>query len=130
VIPQQESFTSLAFEEVCRQFLWTAGLAGRLAFIPSQVGGWWNAHEEIDAIALGETNALLVECKWSTRPVGTDVLTDLERKSGLVESELENRRVSYALCARSGFTQQLQQLAHERRDVLLLDLPTILASDF
>ncbi|GEM_PF-6800363 len=46
-----------------------------------------------------------------------------------LQPELGNRRISYALCARSGFTPQLWQMAHERRDILLFDLEAILASD-
>ena len=35
---------------------------------------------------------MLVECKWANRPVGVDVLRDLERKAGLVGEELGSRR--------------------------------------
>jgi hypothetical protein len=39
------------------------GLAGKLPFATLQIGGWWQANEEIDLIAVGQKDALLVECK-------------------------------------------------------------------
>jgi AAA+ ATPase superfamily predicted ATPase len=51
----------LAFEEICQQFLWSAGLSGKPPFTPLNIGNWWNAHEEIDLVGLGETDAMLVE---------------------------------------------------------------------
>lgn len=120
VTPQLDLFTGPVFEDVCRQFLWRAGAEGRLPFRPLQVGGWWNASEEIDLIALGEAEAMLVECKWASRPVGTDILENLEHKARLVRDELVGRQVFYGLCARSGFTPALKELAAGRGDVLLL----------
>ena len=88
VLPQLDMFTGLAFAEICRQFLWSAGLSGGLPFAPVKIGNWWNANEEIDLILLGEREAMLVECKWTARPVGSDILADLERKASLVQAEL------------------------------------------
>jgi len=51
-----------------------------LSFVPPNVGNWWNANEEIDLVVLGEKDAILGECKWTSKPVGTDVLADLGRK--------------------------------------------------
>lgn len=127
ILPQLDLFTGPIFEEVCRQFLWTSGLSGKLPFVPTQVGRWWNANEEIDLVALGEEDALFVECKWATKPVGTDILANLERKATLVGPELAGKNKLYALCARSGFTGQLIAEADRRQDVILLDLPEILA---
>jgi hypothetical protein len=126
VLPQLDLFTGLAFEEICRQFLWAAGLSGQLPISPSNIGNWWNANEEIDLAALGETEALLVECKWANKPVGSDILLDLERKASLLRSELAGRGIRYGLCSRSGFTAQLLEAARQREDVALFDLPAIL----
>ncbi len=125
VAPQLDTFTGPVFEEICRQFLWSAGLAGQLPFLPLRVGGWWQANAEIDVVALGQEAALLVECKWTRRPVGVDVLQNLERNVNLIRRELGERRIYLGLCARSGFTPQLSAEAAQRTDLLLFDLPVI-----
>jgi len=126
VEPYLDQFAGPVFEDISGQFLWRLGLNGKLPFIPLRIGGWWQANEEIDLIAIGQDAALLVECKWTTRPMGLDILRDLERKSALVKGEMGNRHLWFGLCARSGFTPQLEQEAKTRGDVLLFDLPRIL----
>jgi len=111
------------------QALWQKGLAGELPFVPERIGRWWSANEEIDLIAMNADQSMLVECKWSSQPVGTNILADLERKAELVQVELGDRRISYALCARSGFTLQLRESAQRRGNVLLLDLNDLVRND-
>ena len=126
VLPEIDHFTSLAFEEICQQRLWQLGLLGKLPFMPTHIGNWWNANEEIDLVVLGKTDAILVECKWTSKQVGVDILANLERKADLARSDLENRPMRFGLCSRSGFTPQLIDMAAKRQDVMLLDLPEIL----
>jgi hypothetical protein len=125
VMPEIDHFTSLTFEEVCQQFLWRSGLTGKLPFVPNHIGNWWNNNEEIDLIVLGDSDAILVECKWTSKPVGVDILADLERKTDLVRPELENRQIGFALCSRSRFTSQLIKDVKQRNDVMLLNLAEI-----
>jgi AAA+ ATPase superfamily predicted ATPase len=125
IAPQLDLFTALVFEEICQQFLWRLGLAGGLPFLPLRIGGWWRANEEIDAVAVGQDEALLLECKWASRPVGVDILRQLERKAGLVGKELDQHRFFFGLCARNGFTPHLRQEAARRDDLFLFDLPTV-----
>jgi uncharacterized protein len=125
VVPEIDHFSSLTFEEVCQQFFWQAGLSGKLPFVPTNIGNWWNAHEEIDLVVLGEKDAILVECKWTSKPVGTDIMADLERKAQIAKAELEDCRIHYALCSRSGFTAQVIADASQRQDLTLFDLPEI-----
>ncbi|HCS39626.1 MAG TPA: hypothetical protein DIW44_08580 [Anaerolineaceae bacterium] len=126
VLPDIDHFSSLAFEEICQQYFWQNGLSGKLSFQPEKIGRWWNANEEIDLIVVGKKDAILVECKWSNQPVGTNILADLERKANLVEREMGDRKIQYALCSRSGFTPQLIESLTRRSDTLLLDLNQIL----
>ena len=104
-----------------------AGMAGKLPFLPVRMGGWWRANNELDVVAIGQEAALLVECKWSMRPIGVDILGDLERKASLLGPELGDRRRYLGLCARSGFTPQVGEQAERRDDLLLFDLPEITA---
>lgn len=124
ILPGMDSFISLVFEEICQQFLWRLALTEQLPFQPVTIGKWWEANEEIDLIAIGTEDALLGECKWSVKPVGTDILANLERKSSLIRPEFKNRRL--ALFSRSGFTKGLIKDVNERDDVILFDLKDIL----
>lgn len=130
VLPELDHFSSLIFEEVCQQFFWQAGLYRKLPFIPTNIGNWWNANKEINLIVMGEMDAILVECKWTSKPVGVDILAELERKANLVRPELENRQISFALCSRSDFTSQLIGVSQLRQDLLLLNLPKIVGQDY
>ena len=121
ILPELDHFAAPVFEQACLQYFWRQGLAGHLSFLPNQVGGWWQANEEVDLVLLGSNDAMLVECKWTSRPVGTDILQDLEKKTGAVIRETGHRKMTYALCARSGFTEQLFRLATERKDIQLFN---------
>ena len=129
VMPEIDHFASLTFEEVCQQFFWQSGLSRKLSFVPTHIGKWWNANEEIDIVVLGEANAILVECKWTSKPIGVDILADLERKAELVRPELENRQIHFALCSRSGFTSQIIEVSKHRQDLMVSNLSEILGQE-
>jgi len=125
--PTLDHFAAPVFEQVCQQYFWRASLKGELPFVPLKIGGWWQANEEIDLVLVGTEEAMLVECKWSSRPVGIDILEELEGKSGKVLQEAGLRKASFAICARSGFTDPLRNLASERDNLTLLDWPEMLS---
>ena len=55
--------------------------------------------------------ALLVgECKWSTKPVGLNILVELQRKAKALQVD-GAWQITYALFAKSGFTPDLAALA-------------------
>jgi uncharacterized protein len=125
VLPQLDLFTGLAFEEICRQSLWQLGMSGEISMTPLNIGSWWNANEEIDLVVLGETDVILIECKWTNKPVGSDILANLRRKASLILPELESRKIRFALCSRTGFTDQLHQEVEALSEVTLFDLPAL-----
>ena len=122
--------TSQTFEEVCQQAVQTASFPVEC----SRVGRWWYKEAEVDVVGLGpQTNTLLLgECKWTTTPVGTSLLTDLEDIESDVRWNGGDRTVEYALFSRSGFTDELETLASERTDLHLYtpeELAAVFASD-
>ncbi|MFZ5909255.1 MAG: ATP-binding protein [Chloroflexota bacterium] len=121
ILPELDHFSALAFEQVCAQYFWRQALNAGLPFQPRQVGRWWQANQEVDLVLLGEKQVLLAECKWSNRPVGEDILVSLEGKSKLVLREAGLKQASFALCSRSGFTDQVRALAKERNDIYLYE---------
>jgi len=117
--PELDHFTSHIFEQVCYQYFWRKGLEGELPFVPQKIGGWWKANQEVDLVLLGEKQIMIVECKWSRRPVGTDIFKNLESKSRDVLHDAGQSAIRYALCSRSGFTDHMVELARERGDIHL-----------
>ena len=117
--PELDAFTSIVFEQACQQYFWRNGLMGKLPFQPKQIGGWWQANQEVDIVLLGDTHTMLVECKWSQRPVGVDILEQLEARSKALLKEVNGQTVLFGLCSRSGFTNQMLELAKKRNDVFL-----------
>jgi hypothetical protein len=116
----------------------------RLPFIPQRVGAWWNNEEEIDLVAVGEEALLVGECKWTGRPVGTNILDDLKRKAHVLAASERTATVSkpnasltaaaqagvrpalhYALFARS-FTPALEVIAGDE-GILLVGPDDLLA---
>ena len=126
ISPDLDAFTSTVFEQACHQYFWRNGLKGKPPFLPKQIGGWWQANEEIDIVLLAETHTMLVECKWSRRPVGVDILEQLEGKSKALLKEVNGQTVLFGLCSRSGFTDQIMELVRKRKDVILYDWKTML----
>ncbi len=113
-----EQFVGLAFESICREFVWKEYREGRLGFTPQTVGSWWRRNEEIDVVAIGDDAILLGECKWTSKPVGDNLLADLERKAHSVLSQGHWHTVYYAHFSRSGFTPSV--IARKGSDEALL----------
>ena len=86
----------------------------------TRIGRWWNKSEEVDIVAIGQKDILFGECKWSSRPVGTNILDDLKRKAKLVPQSGQTQW--FALFAKSGFTDEIHALAKSNPHLLLYDL--------
>jgi uncharacterized protein len=109
--PTFDQFVSYAFEDAAHQHIARITRSSRLPFIPERIGRWWNDQEEIDVVALSSEEQYLLagECKWTARPIGTDILENLKRKSRLLLNG-KNWQVIYYLFSKSGFTPALQEL--------------------
>jgi AAA+ ATPase superfamily predicted ATPase len=91
-------------------------------FFPiNQIGRWWDKNEEIDIVALNEEtmDILFGEVKWSNKPVGTNIYADLKRKSKLVEWHSEKRNEYFCLLSKSGFTDDMKELAIKEHVLLI-----------
>lgn len=111
------------YEDVCREQMWTLSAEGVWPFQFSKIGRWWDAHHEIDVVALDPEggNMILGECKFWRDPVGVNVLRALEEKESNVSWKKNNRQVWYILFSASGFTDDLKKLAETREDLILWD---------
>lgn len=127
ILPTFDAFVSRAFEDAAQEHVTRLARGGQLPFIPERIGRWWSSEEEIDIVAISDTDrAMLVgECKWTAKPVGVNILVDLQRKVQAMQQELDQYQVSYALFARNGFTPELKTVAAEQ-GILLAETPDLL----
>ncbi len=84
--------------------------------MPTNIGNWWNANEEVDLVVLVENDAILVS---AVDEQTGEVLMFWQRRA---EVNLIRPELIRLPCARSGFTPQLRENIEQRHDVVLLDL--------
>ena len=114
-----DAHVAFVYEDVCREAVWALSAAGAIPFSLDCVGRWWDdKHAEVDVLGIGDDGVLVGECKFWKGPVGANVLRDLEGKAGCVDAG--GRRPFYALFSIAGFTPELEMLATERDDLLLV----------
>lgn len=115
-------FASSAYEQICRDEVSRGLLDSASGMSWLRAGRWWTRTAEIDLLAVSDDGqaALYGEAKWSKRPLGTNILCDLEEKSELVKTKSEPSTKNYALFSRSGFTDALLREAKNRPDLHLI----------
>lgn len=125
------AYVGLQFERICRDFLWEQNRRGRLPAVYREIGRWWGtdarsrSEVEIDIVAEAEDQLLVCECKWTSEPVGTGVLTQLQSKAECLPERYLRR---YALFSKSGYASDLISLSQQRSDLLLFSLSDFFSS--
>ncbi len=124
--PHFANFVAPVFESVCLQFLKRLNRNGKLPFKAVNFGAWWTRNVEINLVALSGNgiHALVGECKWTNRSVGTNILDSLKSKAQVLMAQSEVQHINYTFFARSGYTDALWQTA-EREGVVLYSTDTI-----
>ena len=107
--PDLPTHVATTFEDVCQEAVWEGIRRG--AFEPySEVGRWWYGEEEIDIVGLApnDDRVLLAECKWTTEPVGEDLVESLRAKAENVRWGPSDRDEQFALFSKNGFIDGLE----------------------
>jgi hypothetical protein len=78
------------------------------------------------AVGENEKAILLGECKWSKKPVGVDVLQELEEALPATGLSVNDQHPVFVLFSRGGFTPKLLSAVHSRRDVILVHGLTVI----
>jgi len=111
------SLEETSYEIICREIL----KAKQDKVFPIQkIGRWWENDQEIDLVGLNDDTKEIVfgEAKWSNKPMGVDILENLERKAGFVGWNKKNRKERYALFSKSGFDSKLKAIAGKEKVIL------------
>ncbi len=117
-----DAFAAPTYEQICREAVSRGLLDEGDAVRWQRAGRWWSRTAEVDLVALAESGreVLLGEVKWSSRPLGTNILKHLEEASQAVDVPSTVRRRHFALFSRAGFTDALRREAATRGDVHLI----------
>ncbi|MCP4425421.1 MAG: ATP-binding protein [Chloroflexi bacterium] len=105
------------FEELCREWVWAAAMAGQLDFVPETVGSYWRTYRgkgvQLDVVAAAprQKRLFIGEAKWGRGALSRGALTDLIKRSRRMPQVAEGWATHYALFAREGFTDALQEKA-------------------
>ncbi|MFC6940968.1 ATP-binding protein [Salinirubellus sp. GCM10025818] len=114
IAPDLPMHVATTFEDVCKEAVWEGIRRGE--FEPySEVGRWWYGEDEIDIVGLApnDDRILFAECKWTSDPVGTALVEDLQTKAGNVRWGPDEREECFALFSKSGFVEGLEDQLDE-----------------
>jgi AAA+ ATPase superfamily predicted ATPase len=108
--PNLPDHVATTFEDVCQEAIWKAIRCGELESY-SEVGQWWYGEDEIDivGIALDAERILYAECKWTSEPVGSALVSRLREKAKRVRWGSDTRDEEFALFSKSGFVDGLAE---------------------
>ncbi|SFC72586.1 hypothetical protein SAMN05444422_11722 [Halobiforma haloterrestris] len=108
--PDLPTHVATTFEDICEEAVWELVRCEELEPY-SEIGRWWYGEEEIDIVGLapGDDRLLLAECKWTSEPVGHQLVDDLRAKAASVRWGPGDRSERFALFSRSGFVEGLAE---------------------
>ncbi|MDF2699163.1 MAG: ATPase [Haloplasmataceae bacterium] len=114
---------SFVYEKVCMETMWDMNENKIFGFHFNRLGRWWDKDNEIDLVAYDANGRDIIfgECKYTNKPIDTDVFSSICEKAKTVEWNNENRKEHYILFCISGFTQPMIDLAKMREDIVLID---------
>nr|WP_314656537.1 ATP-binding protein [uncultured Fusobacterium sp.] len=111
-------YVSKIYEDLARESIWE-----NAPFPLLKVGRWWDKEIEIGIIGLGENNKIVFgECKYSKKLIGLNILNELKEKSKKVIWNNDKREEYYILFSKSGFSEDLIELAKNTNNIILKKL--------
>jgi AAA+ ATPase superfamily predicted ATPase len=114
------------FEQLCQQAV--PKLYPNLRFL-ERPGSWWHQEHEVDVVGLTSAGTLLAgEVKFTTQPIGYDVLSRLREEATLIDwtpPEGGDPEYEFALFSRSGFKRSVQEAATEDETIQLYSLDDV-----
>ena len=137
--PALHAYASLAFEDVCREFVRRCQKQQKLPFRYAKMGRWFGkttlrddqatnglrvGETEIDLLAISRNaqDFLVGECKFKNSPFSySDYLNTLAKMTPLKDKA----RFFYALFSESGFDQKIEAEANTNQHLFLYDLDAI-----
>lgn len=122
IAPELNHYVSRKFESICKEAIRIMNRKKELRM--NKIGKWWYRDNEIDIVALNKKKKeiLFGECKWSKNPVNKKILANLEKTAEEVRWNGKDRKEKYTLFSKSGFTEELEELAKNQGNLELYSL--------
>ena len=110
VISVFKSIVAQVYERVAAELLTTWQ---NKIFAFERVGRYWDSDLEIDVVGFSSSEKKIIfgECKWSEKPVGTNIYEDLRKKAAKVAWNKNDQKEYYILFSKSGFTEEMIKIA-------------------
>jgi len=114
ILPHLDNFIGQGFDKICVEILRYLVTKEEIKLEYDRAGRWWEANEEIDLVAMvGDTPIFAAECKWSRKPIGMEVLKDLQKKMAFIIHGGNSTDIRLGLFSRSGFTKEIEDLGRK-----------------
>ncbi len=118
-----DNHVAFVYEDICRNIFSELCKQKQIDFIPSRIGSYWNKLEEIDLVAVDETNKriFVAECKYyrEGKPVDVNIYAQLQKKSQI--REFNGYDIVYGLFSKSGFSDYLKEISVNNRGLVLIN---------
>ena len=118
-----DNHVAFVYEEICRNIFAELCRNKQVDFIPSRIGAYWDKNEEIDLVAVDESNKRIfaAECKYykDNKPVDINVYAKLVEKCKV--ADFNDYKLTYGIFSKSGFTKHLQDIAKTNPNLVLIN---------
>ena len=118
-----DNHVAFVYEDVCRNIFAELCKNKQIDFVPSRIGSYWDRDDEIDGVAVDESNKRIfaAECKYykDNKPVDINVYAKLQEKCK--NKDFAEYDVIYGLFSKSGFTNRLKEIATENHKLILIN---------
>lgn len=95
----------------------------KIDFVPSRIGAYWDKNEEIDPVAVDESNKqiFVAECKYykEDKPVDVNVYAKLVEKCNV--DDFKGYDLIYGVFSKSGFTKHMKDITEENKNLILIN---------
>lgn len=134
--PGLHEFASLAFEDVCREYVRALQKAGKLPFCYDKMGRWWGKttvcrkdstevqETEIDLLAVSQNADCYIvgECKFKGRPFSYSEYMNTAAK---LSPQKKTAEFYYYLFSESGFDEKLTEKADKNQNLKLIPISEV-----
>ncbi|MBP3686779.1 MAG: ATP-binding protein [Alphaproteobacteria bacterium] len=118
-----DNHVAFVYEDVCRNIFAELCKNKQIDFVPSRIGSYWDRDDEIDVVAVDETNKRIfaAECKYykDNKPIDINVYAKLQEKCK--NKDFAGYDIIYGLFSKSGFTNRLKEIAAENHKLILIN---------
>jgi hypothetical protein len=122
ILPELETYFGQIFESICLQYTQREIQKGNIKPVYLHYGQWWGSNpakrreEEIDIVAVNDSDILIGECKWRNEFIDSSTLALLKERGELIR---RCRSIKYMLFSKTDFTDDLKRIA-ELENVIIV----------